>query len=86
VARELKFCGPWKGPDFEASVVFFKGYYCQYFVGGKLSNLLSLTHVAVALGPKYLCALAQQCCMIAHLWCTVDRRYFKVYSCFVFCA
>jgi len=54
VARELKSCGPWKGPDFKASITVFKEY-CQSYVGGQqVVNPQSLTRTAVARGPSWL--------------------------------
>jgi len=49
VARELKFCGPWNGPDFKA---VFRIANLPWVVS-ELSNPQSLTHAA---GTIWLCA------------------------------
>ena len=54
MARELKFCGPRKGPCFEVSFRFSKDLFNLPLVASELSNPQSLTHVAVAHGPIWL--------------------------------
>jgi len=50
VTRELKFCGPWKGPDLEGTLPIFP------WVASEWSHTQKLTHAAMACGPIWSCA------------------------------